>query len=53
MTQAGLKDIILSYRGCVYPISRVYANNLTYSFLPQFQKEVKFVSLLHGSQQSC
>lgn len=28
-------------------------NSLTYSFLPQFQKEVKFVSALHGSQQSC
>lgn len=52
MTQAGFKDIILSYKVCVYHSSRAYAKQ-SYSFLPQFQKEVKFVSALHGSQQSC
>lgn len=29
MTQAGLKGIILTDRGHVYPSSKVYANNLS------------------------
>lgn len=40
-----IKAFIPSYIGCAYPKNRVYANNLIYNFLPQFQEVVKLISV--------